>query len=103
MSFVLSNYLSSEFDYVFFSSVVLTDSLIRENILKAIEAKEYEVIGFTLICSEETLAKRHNRRGDEGETNFYWLHLPPYYTDILVNTDNKTILEVANEMKKYIG
>ncbi len=36
MSFVLSNYLTSGFDYVFFASVVLTDSKIRENILNDI-------------------------------------------------------------------
>ena len=33
MSFVLSNYLESDFEYVFFTSVVLTDPKIRENIL----------------------------------------------------------------------
>ena len=33
MSFVLSNYLNSDFAYVFFTSVVLTDTKIRENLL----------------------------------------------------------------------
>jgi len=103
MSFVLSNYLQSEFDYVFFTSVVLTDSGIRENILKDIVAIDYEVLGFTLTCSEETLIKRHDERGDEGDTNFYWLHLPPYSSDIVINTDNKSVTEIAQEMKRYIG
>jgi len=102
MSFILSNYLQSEFDYVFFTSVVLTDSGIRENILKNITADDYEVIGFTLTCSEETLEKRHDERGDEGDTNFFWLHLPPYTTDIVIYTDNKSVEEIAQEMKKYI-
>ena len=102
MSFILSNYLQSEFDYVFFTSVVLTDSGIRENILKNITADDYEVIGFTLTCSEETLVKRHDERGDEGDTNFFWLHLPPYSTDIVIYTDNKSVEEIAQEMKKYI-
>ena len=102
MSFILSNYLQSEFDYVFFTSVVLTDSGIRENILKNITADDYEVIGFTLTCSEETLVKRHDERGDEGDTNFFWLHLPPYTTDIVIYTDNKSVEEIAQEMKKYI-
>ena len=102
MSFVLSNYLQSEFDYVFFTSVVLTDSGIRENILKNITADDYEVIGITLTCSEETLVKRHDERGDEGETNFFWLHLLPYSTDIVIHTDNKSVEEIAQEMKKYI-
>ena len=102
MSFVLSNYLTSGFDCVFFASVVLTDSKIRENILKDITATDYEVIGFTLTCSEETLVKRHNIRGDEGETNFHWLHLPPYPTDIVINTDNKSVHEIAQELDRYI-
>ncbi len=103
MSFVLSNYLASGFDYVFFASVVLTDKSIREHIVNDITATDYEVIGFTLTCSEETLVKRHDERGDEGNTNFYWLHLPPYSTDHVINTDGKTVSEIAQEIKRYIG
>lgn len=103
MSFVLSNYLESQFDYVFFTSVVLTDATIRENILRGITASGYETIGFTLICSEETLVQRHDARGDEGETNFHWLHLPPYPGDVVINTDNKSVAEIAEEIKRHIG
>ena len=102
MSFVLSNYLDSDFEYVFFTSVVLTDTGIREGILNGITAKGYQVISFTLTCSEETLRKRHDRRGDKGETNYYWLHLPPYPGDIVIDTDGKTIRDTVREMKKYI-
>ena len=102
MSFVLSNYLDSGFEYVFFTSVVLTDARIRESILSGITARDYETIGFTLTCSEETLKRRHDKRGDKGETNYYWLHLPPYPDDIVVETDNKTIRDVAKEMKQHI-
>ena len=102
MSFVLSNYLTSGFDYVFFASVVLTDNKIRENILKDITATDYEVIGFTLTRSEETLIKRHSKRGDQGNTNFHWLHLPPYPTDIVINTDNKPVQRIAQELNRYI-
>ena len=102
MSFVLSNYLNSNFDYVFFTSVVLTDATIRENILKDITASDYEVIGFTLTCSEETLTKRHRKRGDSGEPNFHWLRLPPYPTDIVINTDNMSIQEIAEKLKLCI-
>lgn len=103
MSFVLSNYLHSEFEYVFFTSVVLTDPKIRENILNDITAKDYKVIGFTLTCSEETLVKRHDQRGDKGNTSFRWLHLPPYPTDIVIDTDNKTVREIVREMKQRIN
>ena len=102
MSYVLSNYLNSEFEYVFFTSVVLTDPGIREAILKDITATDYGIIGFTLTCSEETLVKRHDKRGDRGETNFHWLRLPPYPTDIVINTDGKTVRETARELKEII-
>ena len=102
MSFVLSNYLDSGFAYVFFSSVVLTDPKIRENILKGITTEDYETIAFTLTCSEGTLKKRHDKRGDKGETNYLWLHLPPCTGDIVIDTDNKSIREVVREMKKQI-
>ena len=102
MSFVLSNYLNSDFEYVFFTSVVLTDPMIRERILKGITAKNYEVISFMLTCSEETLKKRHDRRGDQGETNYYWLHLPPCPGEVVVDTDKKSIWDIVREMKKQI-
>ena len=103
MSFVLSNYLDSDFDYVFFTSVVLTDPGIREGILNRITSEGYETIGFTLTCSEETLKKRHDKRGDHGETDYYWLRLPPYPGDIVIDTENKGIREIVREMKKLIG
>ena len=101
-SFVLSNYLDSDFGYVFFTSVVLTNPQIRKNILNGITAKDYDVIGFTLTCSEETLKKRHDRRGDKGEMNYYWLHLPPCSGDIVIDTDDKRVQDVVREMKHYI-
>ena len=102
MSFVLSNYLDSGFAYVFFTSVVLTDPQIRESILKGITARDYGTISFTLTCSEETLKKRHDRRGGKGETNTYWLHLPPCPGDIVIDTDNKSVRDVVREMKQAI-
>ena len=87
---------------MFFASVVLTDPTIRESILKGITAKDYETVAFTLTCSEETLKKRHDKRGDKGETNYYWLRLPPCPGDIVIDTDNKRIREVVKEMKQEI-
>ena len=103
MSFVLSNYMESGFEFVFFTSVVLTDVKIRENILNGITARDYETIAFTLTCSEETLKKRHDKRGDKDETYYYWLHLPPCPGDIVIDTDNKSIREVVKEMKVQIN
>ena len=102
MSFILSNYLDSDFEYVFFTSVVLTDTRIRAGILNGITAKGYSLICFTLTCSEETLKKRHDKRGDKGETNYHWLHLTPCPGDIVIDTDNKSVREVVREMKQHI-
>ena len=63
MSFALSTYLRSGFDYVFFSSVVAVNEEIRGAIVKDITAKGYSVLGFTLTCSEDTLLERHKKRG----------------------------------------
>ncbi len=102
MSFVLSNYLDSGFEYVFFASVVLTDPRVRENILAGVTASGYETVGFTLTCSEETLKQRHDRRGDKGETDFRWLRLPPCPGDIVIDTDGKTVRDVVREMARHI-
>lgn len=102
MSFALSTYLNSKFDYVFFSSVVAVDESIREAILKDITAKDYEIIGFTLTCSEETLLERHKKRGDENECSYFWLHLKPYHGDYVINTDNKDIQQIVDEMRSII-
>lgn len=102
MSFALSTYLNSDFDYVFFPSVVAVNKAIREAILKDITAKDYSVIGITLTCSEETLRKRHKKRGDTTECSFFWLHLKPYEGDYVINTDNKSIRQIVDEMKIII-
>lgn len=62
---------------------------IRKEILNDITAKNYDIIGFTLTCSEETLRERHRNRDDKNELSFYWLHLPTYPSDYVINTDNK--------------
>lgn len=102
MSFALSTYLNSSFDYVFFSSVVVVDKTIREAILKDITAKDYSIIGITLTCSEETLRERHKKRRDENECSFFWLHLKPHEGDYVINTDNKSVQQIVDEMKVII-
>jgi hypothetical protein len=102
MSFVLSTYLNSNFDYVIFSSVVVMYESIRKSILKDITAKNYMTIGFTLTCSEKTLIERHKKRGDDNKVSFEWLKLSPYLNDYVINTDNKTITQIVSEMKNII-
>ena len=103
MAFVLSNYLESGFEFVFFASVVLTDGAIRKNILRQITATDYEVIPFTLTCTEATLVSRHDARGDEGETDFRWLRLPPYTGDRVIHTDHRSVADIAQEMQRFIS
>ena len=102
MSFALSTYLNSSFDYVFFSSVVVVDKTIREAILNDITAKDYSVIGITLTCSEETLSERHKKRGDANECSFFWLHLTPHPGDFVIETDHKSVRQIAREIKDII-
>lgn len=103
MSFALSNYLNSGFDYVFFSSVVIQGQGTRDAILRDITATDYEVIAFTLTCTEETLLARHRKRGDTTECSFYWLHLPPCPGDHVIWTDGKTVQEIVQEMRAIIA
>jgi len=103
MSFALSTYLNSDFDYVIFSSVVAIGGEIRKNILYDITAKDYMTMAFTLKCSEETLRERHRNRGDTTEVSFEWLRMEPYPGDNVINTDNKTILQIVREIKNIIG
>ncbi|MDL2287125.1 AAA family ATPase [Eubacteriales bacterium OttesenSCG-928-G02] len=102
MSFALSNYLNSGFEYVIFSSVVVIGEDIRAAILKDITARDYEIIAFTLKCSEETLAARHKSRGDNGEVSYLWLKMEPHPGDHVIDTDNKTIQQIVDEMKTII-
>jgi len=103
MSFALSTYLKSNFDYVIFSSVVVIGGAIRENILNDITAKGYMTMAFTLKCSEETLTERHRNRGDTTEISFEWLQMEPYPGDYVINTDNKTVAQIVGEIRNIIG
>ena len=99
MSFALSTYLNLNFDYVIFPSVVVIGNAIREAILKDITAKDYATIAFTLKCSDETLIERHKKRGDNNDVSFQWLRMDPHPGDHVINTDNKTIQQIVDEIK----
>ena len=101
-SFVISTYLKMKFKYVFFSSVILTDKNIREKIITKIDAKNFKTIGFTLMCSEETLSKRHKKRGGKNEVSYHWLRLETYPGDIVIDTDNKKVRQIVDEIKNTI-
>ena len=100
MSFALSTYLNSGFDYVLFPSVVAVDPDIRAAILRDITAKDYQVLGFTLTCTEETLLARHKKRGDKTECSFWFLHLPPVPGDRVIRTDGRSVRDIAREIRQ---
>lgn len=102
MSFALSNYLESGFEYVFFSSVVVLYEDTRAKILGDIAAEGYSVVGFTLTCSEETLLERHRKRGDQNECSFEWLRVKPIEGDHIINTDNKSVEQIVDEIRAVI-
>lgn len=102
MSFALSNYLNSHFDYVIFSSVVVIGEGIREAILKDITAEDYVTIAFTLKCSEETLAERHKKREGTNEVSFEWLRMDAHPGDHVINTDHKAVPQIVDEIKAII-
>ena len=102
MSAVLNNYLRLGFEYVVFCSVVAMYENLREGILRGIPAAGYQVIGFTLTCSEDTLRQRHRTRGDRNVCSMEWLRLPPYPGDHVIRTDGKSPRQVAEEMKGIV-
>ena len=102
MSFVLSGYLNLNYDYVIVSSVRLLDQSNRDFVLENITAKDYSVISFMLTCTEKTLTERHRNRGDNNELSFKWLRLDPLPDDFVIETDNKTVPEIAKEIKDII-
>ena len=46
-----------------------------------VTAEHFDVVSFTLICSEET---------------------PPHPGDVVIRTDGKTVEEITNEMRRTI-
>jgi len=102
MSFALTTYLKSKFDYVIFSSCILVEKDIRDNIIADIDYEDYTILGFHLDCSDETLSNRHYGQGCTNEPSFEWLRDPPCPGDIVINTDNKTIEEVGEEIYDVI-
>ena len=102
MSFALSTYLNSNFDYIIFSSVVVIGGTIRNAILNDITATDYATIAFTLKCSEDTLVERHKKRGDNTDVSFQWLRMEPHPGDYVINTDDKTVEQIVDEIKDIV-
>jgi len=102
MSFALSTYLQSSFDYVVFSSCILVDEKIRKNIIADIDYTSFSTVVFWLSCSPNSLKSRYYGQESSGEPAYSWLELAPHSNDIVIDTDNKEAEEVSKEMYEYI-
>ena len=102
MSFALSTYLKSAFEYVIFSSCILVDENIRRNILADIDYRDYQTMVFWLVCSPETLKSRHFGQGLTFEPSYDWLDLTPQANDIVIDTDGKNVNQVGEEIYEFI-
>lgn len=102
IAFALSNYLKSGFRYVICPTVVVIGEEIRASVLRGIDAENYTTVAFTLTCSEETLAARHRKRGDQTTLSYAWLRMPPHPGDYVIDTDGRTPEQVAAELKRIV-
>ena len=102
MSFALSTYLKSAFDYVIFSSCILVVEDIRRKIIADIEYSRFKTVGFWLVCSPETLERRHCGQGSTNEPAYDWLKRTPHKNDIVLNTDDKDIEDVSKDIYAYV-
>jgi hypothetical protein len=99
MAFVLNTYIQCQFQYVIFSSVVLTDSAITQGILSQISSTPFEVVSFTLGCDEATLAARCASR-KQTSPQFDWLRASLTLPDT-IHIDTSAML--PEEVSERIG
>lgn len=102
MSFVLRTYLESQFDYVIFSSVVLTDKPISDGILDAIEVKGYDLLFFMLSCSRSTLEARSAKRDNMADPESRFTHAAKGQDAIHIDTTDMTPGEVTRIMLNIV-
>jgi cytidylate kinase len=95
MSFVLRTYLESRFDYVLFSSVVLTDKPITNGILNGIGLGDYDILFFMLSCSRSALEARSVTRDNMVAPESRFMRAAKGQDAIFMDTTEMTPGEVA--------
>ena len=103
MAFVIDNYLKCNFDYVFFSSIVLCDKGIREKILNLLTAESFEIIFITLFASESELRLRAKKRDLNIDPQFLLLAESLQQDSIFVDTTEKKLPDVVDEIMSHIN
>lgn len=102
MAFLLSTYLEAGYDYVVFSSVVMTEPETRERVIRCITSKDYELYSFRLVCSEDALKARFDAKGGRAAVSFFWAETPSTPGEQIVDTDGKTPEQVAREIWRAV-
>ena len=95
MSFVLRTYLESRFDYVVFSSVVLTDKPITDGIHNAIDLGDYDILFFMLSCSRSAIEARSATRDNVADPESRFARAAKGQDAIFIDTTDMTPGEVA--------
>lgn len=103
MAFVLQTYLHAQFDYVIFSSIVLSSPEVTARILGMISGVDYDLVSFTLLGDEATLTERARLRDNEAAPQFLFLaETRALRGTIKIDTDDKKPGEVVEEMLRVI-
>lgn len=102
MSFVLRTYLESRFDYVIFSSVVLTDKPITDDILDAIGLEDYGLLFFMLSCSRSALETRSAKRDNTADPESRFTHAAKRQDALHIDTTTMKSEEVAQTILSIV-
>lgn len=102
MAYVINNYLASDFEYVFFTSIILCDPLLRDKILSLISTKDYELTEITLYADTKTLYERAIKRDNVLKPVFHFLEASMELDTNFISTTDKSIDAIVKEMKTII-
>lgn len=102
VAFVLNNYLESNFEYVFLTSIILCDLGLRNKILDMIQSENYDLICFRLTSSEEILKTRVKQRDNVDNPFFFFLNQKAQADESIIDTTSGSIEDNVLEIKKEI-
>lgn len=104
--YILNNSLKHpELEHIIFYWVLPEEKMITE-ILEGIKKNKFRLFKFTLLCSEEELTYRNFKRTGIKKDHPGWLmkNLNDFrkYDSIKIDTTNKTVEKIIEEIKNYL-
>jgi len=104
INFLLRNFLNnSGFSYVIFDWVIHTDSIMN-TIIQGLSDCNFKLFKISLTCREEELIARMNKDGRTNiQTSIDRLKLYQDMDTIKVDTSNKSVNDIANEIVNIIS